>query len=268
MSAIQMFLSRRNLAHWVIVCVVLASLAAPAQDQRVEPDHARVPYGRQGEHNWMHIYLAEGTAGGPPTPVYLWAHGNDGSADGFPAALWKQLSPSGISAVSWESIPHIVTEAELREALRDVEDVVDFVIANAATYNWDPTRIFIGGSSRGSILSWKIAHERHEHIRGTYSTGLPEPLIDPKFQAGMWNYLDLINKDSPPLFVAYPATPGDGNVHNPEVGLRAKARYEELGIGDRATIEHSLDARGKARWDFIVAFIRGVTAAQATANAE
>jgi hypothetical protein len=97
---------------------------------------------------------------------------------------------------------------------------------------------------------------------------LPEPLIDPKFQESMWNYVDLIHKDSPPLFIAYPATPGDGNVHNPEVGLKAKARYEELGIGDRVTIEHSLDARGKTRWEFIVPFIEQVTAPEKSAVAK
>ena len=243
----------------VVFGTILAPAEAPAQ-RHAQPDVAKVPYGKGGPDNWLNIYLAEGARNGPPAPVYVWAHGNGGTADNFNEALWQRLSPAGISGVSWESVVFIsrtdpeLAAKQIKECWADFEDVLAFIAANAGKYNFDPDRLVVGGSSRGSLVSWPLSHQ-HPAIKGIYSTGaLPDPVWTPA-----WDPRDLIHAKSPPLFFAYEATPGDGNVHNPDKGKLIVERYRELGIGDRAFLEHSLDARGLSRWEFIVDFILRVT---------
>jgi uncharacterized protein (TIGR02145 family) len=236
--------------------------AAGSAPGRPVPDYHHIPYSSEA-HNILNIYIAEGTKDGPPTPLYVWAHAGGGNLDGFGHQLWNELSPAGISAISWGSIDSAETAEEYgQKSIADFEKVMAFIIENANTYNLDISKIVVGGSSRGSFITWGFSHKNPELVKGIYSTGA---LGDPAMWRDDLRYLtkldprDYIHAGSPPVLFAYPATLGDVNIHNPRSGILIKERYEELGIGNLSRVEHSLTKRDLHRWSFIADFILEIT---------
>ena len=232
------------------------------ESSRPVPDYRHVPYSTE-PYNVLNIYIAEGTKGAPPTPLYVWAHGGGGSLDSFGQDLWRELSSAGISAISWGSVDTANSPEEYgRQSISDFEKVMDFITQNAEKYNFDINKIVVGGTSRGSFITWEFSHENPDLVKGIYSTGA---LGDPAMWRDDLRFLtrldprDYIHGKSPPLLFAYPPTLGDVDIHNPRSGMLIKMIYNELGIGYRARIEHSLWKRNLSRWNFIAEFILEVT---------
>jgi pimeloyl-ACP methyl ester carboxylesterase len=246
----------RKLLYTVVVIFAMTEIYAQDGTGRATPDYHHVAYDT-GPLNILNIYIAEGTRNGPPTPLYIWGHGAGGTLDGFANEIWNELNSAGISAISWESIDDIRTPADFNQCMKDMKKVMEFVFENAGKYNFDTSKIVNGGSSRGSFISWEYSHANPQIVKGIYSSGaLGDPLM---WEESGWEPRNAIHKGSPPLFFTYRATPGDGNVHNPISGELIKERYEELGIGHLARVEHSLTKRGLHRWSFIAEFIKEVT---------
>ena len=226
------------------------------------PDFKHIPYCDEKPDNILNIYIAEGTKDGPPTPLYVWAHAGGGSLDGFGPPATTELSKAGISSISWASVEPVRTGEDYKQCMIDFEKVMDFIKKNADKYNFDTNKIVVGGSSRGSFITWEYSHNNPDLVKGIYSTGA---LGDPAMWREGFRFLssrdprDEIHAGSPPLFFVYPATLGDVNIHSPRSGLLVKERYEELGIGHLVRIEHSLDKRNLHRWVFIADFILEVT---------
>lgn len=126
-------------------------------------DYFNVPYGNEARQ-FMDIYVATSNC---PTPVYFDAHGNGGNTN-MPNAIIADLKANGISTVAWESLTSVNTPGEVETGWDDAALMFAWVKANAATYNFDTTNFIIGGSSRGSILSWKYAHRVDPNIKGLY----------------------------------------------------------------------------------------------------
>jgi len=242
----------------MLAIFLLATVTASAQNpkkevviQKVKPDYNHLAYSDGKPYNIMNIYIADKPKNGQPTPLYLWGHGNGKTLDAFDDKLWGRLSSAGISAISWESVPFVKDAKDFKECEKDFKVVMNYIIANASKYNIDTNKIVVGGTSRGSFVSWFYSHQSEGRIKGVYSTGA---LGDPKMWDG-WEPRNAIHPNSPPLIFTYPASPGDGNIHNPKSGELIKEEYEELGIGDRARVEHSLNEKGISRWEYIVPFI-------------
>jgi len=222
--------------------------------QKVAPDYNHLAYSNDNPYNIMNIYLVDRPKNGQPTPLYLWGHGNGSTLDRFDDKLWERLSAAGISAISWESVPFVKDKKDFKECEKDFERVMNYIFENAAKYNIDTNKIVVGGTSRGSFVSWEYSNKSKGRIKGVYSTGA---LGDPMMWNG-WEPRDFVTPNSPPFIFTYPSSPGDGNIHNPKAGELIKEKYVELGIGERARIEHSLNKRGLNRWEYIVSFIFGV----------
>jgi acetyl esterase/lipase len=241
----------------MLAVILLATCTAHAQTpkqkavtQQNKPDYYHLPYSDRKPYNILNVYLAEKPKDGKPTPLYVYAHANGGTLDNFNYGA-KRLTSAGISVISWESVVFMQNSADFKESQEDFKVVMDYVIANASKYNIDTNKIVVGGSSRGSFISWDHSHQSKGRIKGVYSTGA---LGDPMMWVG-WDPRDAIHVDSPPFIFTYPALPGDGNVHNPKSGKLIKEKYEELGIGERARVEHSLDKKGINAFEYIVPFI-------------
>lgn len=168
-----------------LILFFLFSLWTNAQDtqddsikNRVAPDFSHIPYSTE-KQNILNIYIAKGNKVGAPTPLYIWAHGGGGSLDSFGSDLWKELSQSGISAISWGSVDSAKTLEDYGSKSRnDFEKVMHFVVSNAEKYNFDIKKIVVGGTSRGSFITWEFSHKNPELIKGIYSTGaLGDPLM-------------------------------------------------------------------------------------------
>ncbi|CAE7470719.1 unnamed protein product [Symbiodinium pilosum] len=189
-------------------------------------------------------------------PVFLFAHENGGSADRFSTKSMDLITGAGYALVSWESIPSISTTAHVDVGSADAQLAFDWVQANAATYNFDPDTIVVGGRSRGSILSWRLGHSRHEAIAGLYFyNALPNGVWA---FPDVWNPLNDVTADSPPLYFAYGPAPNDGDIHNPVNVYPVLDRYRELGMPGWVNLTHSMTAARLDAFNFFPDFVAGL----------
>jgi hypothetical protein len=165
--------------------------------------------------------------------------------------------------ISWESIPLISSPEELTTGWSDAELMFQWVIDNAATYNLDTSNIIIGGSSRGTILSWKYGHKPNINIKGLYMyNALPKGAWA---QPSWWLPTQEVNVQSPPIFFVYEREPGsstdpiDPDIHDPNYGTMIVDKYVDLDIGNKATLIHSIGKSNNTdRYQFLVDFALSV----------
>ncbi len=192
-------------------------------------DYTDVPYGPENRQ-WMNIALPDTTE---PSGIYFWAHAAGGTPYSLSRASADAMLNNGFAVVSWGSLSQLGDEEGLQTAWSDAQVVFDFVRANAAIWNMDPDKIIIGGRSRGSIVSWKLAHSAHSAIKGIYMyNALPQSV----WQNGNDSWVYDVTEDSPPTYLVYGPTWGDEDGHRPDNVLPIQDRYEALGIGDRFTL--------------------------------
>ena len=178
-----------------------------------------------------------------PTPIYFDAHPNGGDTE-LPSSLIESLNGLGITIIAWESLTSINTPDDLNTGWADAELMFQWVLDNSQTYNLDTTNIVIGGSSRGSILSWRYGHRVNPNIKGLYMyNALPAGVWeDPE----SWIPTEDVQPDSPPVSFVYRREPGcstdpiDPDIHDPDFGFAIVEAYEDLNIGDRTSLVHSI----------------------------
>lgn len=224
---------------YTLTCSGTGGEASASVDVEITPlsntgqwDYYRITYGTDDPNRqWLNIHLDYDQS--QPSPVYLFAHGNGGSADGVSENELNAIANAGYAVVSWESIPTIKSPEEAAIGVADAQVVFDWVIANADTYNLDPNHIVVGGRSRGSIISWQLAHSNHPSITGIYMyNALPQSAWQ---DTDTWSPVDEITIDSPTTYLVYGPDFDDDDGHNPVNVDPVLARYDELGIGDKIT---------------------------------
>jgi len=237
-----------------VICQAQKNPDTKPKIPNAKPSFSHVKYG-PGEFNYLNLYIAPSSS---PTAVYIWGHANGPSkavpntAGGFKAFVWDSLRSNGISAISWESIQQITNAEEFLEAESDMFKVLDWVIEHASEYNIDTTKIFTGGRSRGTVVSWKASQDNRyaNLIKGIYSVqfaGGGSRMIN-EFQT----YIDA---ESPYLFLTFKTHLDDTtNIHSPEKAALLLQKYNEVGIGEKASLYHSLPDN-YALYDSLVTFI-------------
>lgn len=238
--------ARRLLA--LICALSLSSVALFGQVKT--PTHSRVSYGPE-DRQWLNLYLPSGS---DPAPVFIYAHHNGSTANDVKRSWADPSVAAGIAIVSWESIAKVKGMSDFRTCAADAKVMFAWVKKNAAKYNFDINKIFVGGQSRGSFVSWELAHSRDPGIVGIY---MGQALPGRTFQERL---LEPITKKAPPIFLAYRKEPGVvGDNHDPAHGQRVVERYKKLGIGDRAELVHSLsDTKNSEVMQFLPKFVRSV----------
>ena len=235
-----------------LVALVCAMSLFPAAlfGQEKKPTHAHVSYGSD-DRQWLNLYLPSGSK---PAPVFIYAHHNGSTADDVRSSWADATVAAGIAIVSWESIAKVKGLSDFQTCAADAKVMFAWVKENATTYNFDIDKMFIGGQSRGSFVSWELAHIKDAGIVGIY---MGQALPGRSFNERL---LEPITKNAPPIFLAYRKEPGVvGDNHDPEHGLRVLKRYKELGIGDKAELVHSLsDTKNSEVMQFLPKFVRSV----------
>jgi len=218
--------------------------------QEKTPTHSRVSYGPE-DRQWLNLYLPSGS---DPAPVFLYAHHNGSTADDVKSSWANPTLAEGTAIVSWESIAKVQGLSDFQICTADAKVMFAWVKENAATYNFDINKIIIGGQSRGSFVSWELAHSRDASIVGIY---MGQALPGKSFNERL---LEPITKKAPPIFLAYRKEPGVvGDNHDPAHGLRVLGRYKKLGIGNRAELVHSLnDTKDNQVMQFLPKFVGSV----------
>lgn len=235
-----------------LVALVCAMSLFPAAlfGQEKKPTHAHVSYGSE-DRQWLNLYLPSGSK---PAPVFIYAHHNGSTADDVRSSWADATVAAGTAIVSWESIAKVKGLSDFQTCAADAKVMFAWVKENATTYNFDIDKMFIGGQSRGSFVSWELAHIKDAGIVGIY---MGQALPGRSFNERL---LEPITKNAPPIFLAYRKEPGVvGDNHDPEHGLRVLKRYKELGIGDKAELVHSLsDTKNSEVMQFLPKFVRSV----------
>lgn len=213
-----------------------------------------VKYGAE-ERQFLDIYKAQSDC---PTPIYFDAHGNGGDT-AMPSSVIEDLNALGITVIAWESLTSVNTQEEVETGWDDAELMFEWVINNAEVYNLDATNILIGGSSRGSILSWKYGHQSNPNIKGLY---MYNALPSGAWASPSWWYPpNDVSNASPPIYFVYRREPGsstdpvDPDIHDPNYGITIVNEYEDLGIGSKTTLVHSIgETNNTDKYQFLVDF--------------
>ena len=239
--------------------LIIPFLAAIGLNEMVHAqDHSNVSYGPEARQ-FLHIYIAPSNS---PTPVYFDAHFNGGNIN-MPPNIVNSLTTNEISIVSWESLTTVSTQSDVQTGWDDAELMFAWVKANADTYNFDTTNFIIGGSSRGTILSWKYGHRADTSIRGLYMyNALPNSVWN---DSTWWYPPNEVSTSSPPVFFVYLREPGcsadpvNPDIHDPNNGFTIMNRYNDLGIGNHDTLIHSLnDSASSDRYQYLLDFALSV----------
>ncbi len=243
---------QKNTTKWLGALACAMSLFAAALfGAEKSPTHSHVSYGPE-DRQWLNLYLPSGSES---APVFIYAHHNGSTADDVQPSWADPTVAAGTAIVSWESIAKIKSRTDGETCVADAEVMFAWVKDHAATYHFDINNIIIGGQSRGSFVSWALAHSQQAGIVGIYmGQALPGDNFDNRL-------LEPITVNSPPIFLAYRKEPGViGDIHDPENGLKVLERYNELGIGDRAELVHSLNDTGNNQViQFLPEFVESVT---------
>ncbi|WP_026306214.1 alpha/beta hydrolase [Smaragdicoccus niigatensis] len=92
-----------------------------------------------------------------PRPIVIWVHGGAWlSGDKADDAVYFELLAKGgyvVAAPNYSLAP----DSHYPSPLHDLNAAFDYVSKNAATFNADPTKIFLAGDSAGSNLSAQMA---------------------------------------------------------------------------------------------------------------
>ncbi len=194
--------------------------------------HLNILYGNMENYTgndgqWLNIYQA---ASNEPTPVYIWAHGNGHTymdAHEKYEPFITTLLENGISVISWESIKQM-DEFNFMDILNDADLMFQWVKTNAQTYNLDITKVIMGGHSRGTIASWRLAHIGDSGIKGIYHGDAAGNLDDVNSALG-----NLITVNSPPIRMSYTQNKitNDGQ-HDPNEGQKIIDIYRSLGFSE------------------------------------
>ncbi|THB64870.1 MAG: hypothetical protein D6B26_04440 [Spirochaetaceae bacterium] len=176
---------------------------------------------------WLNIYQAESSS---ITPVYIWAHGNGHTyrdAHEKYESFIDSLRSNGISVVSWESIKQM-DDSNYSTIMDDADIMYAWLEDHADEYNLDMNRVVIGGHSRGSIASWRLAHSGESGIRGIYFGDAAGNLDDV-------NALDdQVSGDSPPIRLSYTRNKDSNDgVHDPNEGQKIIDLYRAAGFSEQ-----------------------------------
>ncbi len=255
---------RKN--NWAVHGHFVASAAAAINERGVSGESGepiRHQYGTE-DRQWLLHYPS---SNGEPSPVYFYAHArgnNPRQAEKFV----DDLLSCGVSVISWNSIRDIQTLDQVRKSWEDAETAFQWVINNADELGLNPRYVVIGGTSRGSVISWPLAHSGHPAIRGIC---MQEALPIKAWQLpNVWLPTENVNKHSPPMQLTYFRVPGVSDLperhrafdnHDPKFGQRIADRYAQEGIRERAEVVHSLSKRKRpysAIWQGIGEFVLGL----------
>lgn len=192
--------------------------------------HLNIPYGNTQNYTgndgqWLNVYQATSPQ---PTPVYIWAHGNGHTymdAHQMYEAFVSDLLENGISVISWESIKQM-DDLNYLNIMDDADLMFQWVKDNAQNYNLDTTKIIIGGHSRGTIASWRLAQSGDTGIIGIYQGDVAGNLDDVNDVLG-----NLVTAQSPPIRMSYTQSfaTNDGQ-HDPNEGQIIIDLYSSLGF--------------------------------------
>lgn len=188
-------------------CAVTASFSWSAKtDWANGPIHENVVFGTDvPSQQAMTIWETEAQAGADPVPVLVFVHGGSWSGkDHTPENMHEVFLPLRAKGFLVVSLGYRLSGTAIYPAcVEDVEEGIRWLKANARTYNLDPNRIVVGGTSAGGHIVSLVGTRN-----GPDSPSRPAAIVN--FYGPAW-----INIPAPPtsgiarlLGCTTPGTPG------------------------------------------------------------
>lgn len=217
-------------------------------------EQLRVNYANDDPRQYLVVFT---TGLSRKCPVYLWAHTNSWDPVNHPQ-LAEQVSTDildpllkrGIAVVSWESVNQVETNTHIKTCEADMKLVYAWMKEHADEYLLNLDSLYVGGGSRGSIVSWRFIHENPELVKGGwFAEALPYP-------AGTSPDIILpITNASPYVRLTYKynqSTHPAEEIHHPKYGWKVYRKYQELGIENKIEVLEDMgDAYYNGLWKFI-----------------
>jgi hypothetical protein len=226
----------KKIIHSIVLILIASFLMNCSKDDNdTKQDHRyhlNILYGNienytGNDGQWLNVYQA---VSNETTPVFIWAHGNGHTyrdAHEKYEPFVTTLLDNGISVISWESIKHM-DENNFMDILDDADLMFQWVKTNAQKYKLNTSQIVIGGHSRGTIASWRLAHSGYAGIKGIYHGDAAGNLDDVNDNLG-----NLVSLQSPPIRMSYNQnkTTNDGQ-HDPNEGQKIIDIYRNLNFSE------------------------------------
>lgn len=237
-------------------------------DDSIPEGAKRYCYGSRSDQ-WFDLYRAtrpdgQLVADNNPRPIYIWAHGNGGQADNAQAQrIWDlTLARERIHYLSWESKSKIdstkledlaLTYLDLREIVTSIYDTVIPIADSSSSYvaNIDTSKIYLGGTSRGTVVSWNYSQLQGNKIKGLYFVQALPNLV--------WRFMkpsDWVNRKSPPLVLNYQQQYHSKDFHD---AVNGKLVFDAYQAFDKdCVIRHSMGVGVNTNlYDSLVYILRG-----------
>jgi hypothetical protein len=191
------------------------------------------------------------------------------------------IASTGYSVISWESVSNPKSPTDYETCLKDFELLWSWFQDNAALYNLDPESVVIGGSSRGTAISWLMAHSQKPEIKGIYMiNALPDNAWNKasvrRGSSTIWE--EVITTNSPQTYLVYEPecskpiqqncvpSPDPSDIHNPKNGQIIVDRYTELGIESKIKLIDGLDNKGINMFDLFPEFVASISSNNTNGN--
>ena len=153
-----------TLSPWPAALLIRAMFEKGAADTVAEmtpyvPDdideQLNISYGDAGSDTTLDIFRPEGSTEPLPTVVWIhggaWISGDKSNVDPYV----KMIASHGYTAVSLNYT--VSPETTYPTAITQLNDALDFLVANASEYGIDPDRFVIAGDSAGANLTSQLA---------------------------------------------------------------------------------------------------------------
>lgn len=151
--------SRRKFQLLSRIAVLCVALCVAATASAVEPSFSNVQYATVGGQA-LRLDIYQPTTGSGPRPVLVHLHGGGWfSGDKYP--IEPQVTPLLAQGIAIVSVQYRLTgnpwtfgdDLTFPAQIHDIKGAVRWLRANASTYNFDPKRIGVWGSSAGAHLA-------------------------------------------------------------------------------------------------------------------
>lgn len=217
-------------------------------------EQLRVNYANNNPRQYLVVFT---TGLSRKCPVYLWAHTNSWDPVNHPqlaeqvsADILDPLLKQGIAVVSWESVNQVETNTDIKTCEADMKLVYAWMQKHADEYLLNLDSLYVGGGSRGSIVSWRFIHENPQLVKGAwfaealpYPAGTSSEIITPITNASPYVRLTYKYNQS-----THPAE----EIHNPKYGWKVYNKYKDLGIENKIEVLEDMgDAYYNGLWKFI-----------------
>ena len=194
------------------------------------PTEKDLEYSSSYQRSKLDLWLPEGDAN-IPTPIVVWFHGG-GFVGGNKSRTRAELFPLLDQGVAVCSVGYPLLkdpdfkgrfkskEEGIQLIMKEVIKSIDYLKSNAESFQLDPEKIVISGSSAGCLIAEFLTYNTQLGISACI--GIQQP-------TGTKSFIPFIESGEAPLFLFTSSSPRD-KIHHPDFAKSVKDHCDQLGV--------------------------------------